>query len=341
MSDTNPVGANPIGRTMKAAVAPNPGGPEALQIVERPVPQPGCGEVLIKVAAAGLNGADLLQRQGRYPLPPGATDILGLECSGTVAALGPDAAGFKVGDEVCALLVGGGYAEYVAVPAVQCLKLPQRVGLVEAGGIMEVVMTVWSNVFEIGRLAPGERLLVHGGSSGIGTMAIQLARALGSTVYATAGSAEKCARCQALGAVRAINYKDEDFVEIVKRETQGAGVDVVLEMVGGPYVARDIAALAMGGRIVFIAQKLGSRVEVDFGLVQRKHLAITGSMLRPRPIAEKGRLVAAAAKAVWPLFARGEVKPVIDRTFPLAEAARAHAHMEEGQHIGKVLLTMD
>jgi NADPH2:quinone reductase len=205
--------------------------------------------VLIKVAAAGLNGADLLQRQGRYPLPPGATDILGLECSGTVAALGPDTAGFKIGDEVCALLVGGGYAEYVAVPAVQCLPVPHGVGLVEAGGVMEVVMTVWSNVFEIGRLAPGEKLLVHGGASGIGTMAIQLARALGSAVYATAGSAEKCARCQALGAARAINYKDEDFVEIVKRETQGAGVDVVLEMVAGPYIARDMAAMAPGGRI--------------------------------------------------------------------------------------------
>jgi len=311
-----------------------------LQVVERRVPQPGCGEVLIKVAAAGLNGADLLQRQGRYPMPPGAPDILGLECSGTVAALGLDAAGFKLGDEVCALLVGGGYAEYVAVPAVQCLPVPRGVGLVEAGGIMEVVMTVWSNVFEIGRLAPGETLLVHGGASGIGTMAIQLARTLGSTVYATAGSPEKCAACQALGAARAINYKDEDFVEITKRETQGAGVDVVLEMVGGPYLARDMAALAMGGRIVLIAQKLGSRVEIDFGLVQRKHLTLTGSMLRPRPVAEKGRLVAAAGKAVWPLFARGEVKPVVDSTFPLAEAARAHARMEEGAHIGKVLLTM-
>jgi putative PIG3 family NAD(P)H quinone oxidoreductase len=325
---------------MRAVAAPNPGGPEALQIVERPVPQPGCGELLIKVAAAGLNGADLLQRQGRYPLPPGATDILGLECSGTVAALGPDVSDWRVGDPVCALLVGGGYAEYCTAPAVQCLKLPPGVGLVEAGGIMEVVMTVWSNVFEIGRLAPGETLLVHGGASGIGTMAIQLARALGSTVYATAGSAEKCARCEALGAARAINYKDDDFVDIVKRETGGAGVDVVLEMVAGPYLARDMAALAVGGRIVLIAQKLGSRVEVDFGLVQRKHLTLTGSMLRPRPIAEKGRLVAAAGKAVWPLFARGHVKPVIDSTFPLAHAARAHAHMEEGAHIGKVLLTM-
>ena len=335
MSETNPAG-----RTMKAVVAPNPGGPEALQVVERPIPQPGCGELLIKVAAAGLNGADLLQRQGKYPLPPGATDILGLECSGTVAALGPEVSGWKVGDQVCALLVGGGYAEYVTAPAVQCLPVPQGVGLVEAGGIMEVVMTVWSNVFEIGRLAPGERLLVHGGASGIGTMAIQLANALGSAVYATAGSPEKCAACQALGAARAINYKDEDFVEIVKRETGGAGVDVVLEMVGGPYFARDMAALAMGGRIVLIAQKLGSRVEIDFAVVQRKHLAITGSMLRPRPVAEKARLVAAAGKAVWPLFARGRVKPVIDSTFPLAEAARAHARMEEGSHIGKVLLTM-
>ena len=329
-----------VPHTMKAALAPNPGGPEALQVVERPVPKPGCGEVLVKIAAAGLNGADLLQRQGRYPLPPGTTDILGLECSGTVAALGPDVTGWKIGDEVCALLVGGGYAEYVAVPAVQCLPLPRGVGLVEAGGIMEVVMTVWSNVFEIGRLAPGERLLVHGGSSGIGTMAIQLAHALGSTVYATAGSAAKCARCEALGAARAINYKDEDFVDIVKRETGGAGVDVVLEMVGGPYLARDMVALGIGGRIVLIAQKLGSRIEVDFGLVQRKHLTVTGSMLRPRPIAVKGRLVAAAGKAVWPLFARGRVKPVIDSTFPLAEAARAHTRMEEGSHIGKVLLTM-
>jgi NADPH2:quinone reductase len=328
-----------IGRPMMAIVAENPGGPEALRAVERPVPPPGPGEILIKIAAAGLNGADLLQRQGRYPMPPGANDILGLECSGTVAALGPGAAGFNIGDQVCALLIGGGYAEYVTVPAVQCLKLPRGVTLVEGGGIPEIANTVWTNVFEMGRLAPGESLLVHGGASGIGTMAIQLARALGSTVYATAGSAEKCRVCEALGASRAINYKEEDFVDIVKRETGGAGVDVILEMVGGTYLQRDLNALAFGGRIVMIALRLGTRVELDFGVVQRKHLAITGSMLRPRPIAEKGRLVAAVGKAVWPLIERGQVKPVVDSIFPLAEAARAHQRMESGAHIGKVLLT--
>jgi putative PIG3 family NAD(P)H quinone oxidoreductase len=329
-----------IGRSMTAIVVESPGGPEALRAVERPVPAPGPGELLLKVAAAGLNGADLLQRRGRYPIPPGTTDILGLECSGTVVALGQGAENFRVGDEVCALLIGGGYAEYVTVPAVQCLKLPRGVTLVEGGGIPEIANTVWTNVFEMGRLAPGESLLVHGGASGIGTMAIQLARALGSTVYATAGSAEKCRVCEVLGASRAINYKEEDFVDIVKRETGGAGVDVILEMVGGPYLQRDLNALAFGGRILMIALRLGTRVELDFGVVQRRHLSITGSMLRPRPIAEKGRLVAAVGKAVWPVIERGQIRPVVDSTFPLREAARAHERMESGAHIGKVLLTM-
>jgi NADPH2:quinone reductase len=235
-------------------------------------------------------------------------------------------------------LVGGGYAEYVVVPAVQCLPVPQGVTLVEAGGIPEVACTVWSNVFEIGRLAPGEGLLVHGGASGIGTMAIQLARALGSKVFATAGTPEKCRLCESLGASRAINYREEDFVDVVKRETHGNGVDVVLEMVAGPYLARDMAALAMGGRIVMIAQKLGSKVELDCGLIQRKHLTLTGSMLRPRPVAEKARLGAAVRKAVWPQIESGRTRPVVDSTFPLAEAAQAHQRMESGAHTGKVLL---
>jgi len=324
---------------MRAVIAEPPGGPEMLRIVERPVSRPGCGEVLIKVAAAGLNGADLLQRRGRYPLAPGMPDVLGLEASGVIVALGDGAAGWHVGDPVCALLVGGGYAEYCTAPAVQCLPVPHAVTLVEAGGLPEVAMTVWSNVFEIGALRPGERLLVHGGASGIGTMAIQLARALGSEVFATAGSAEKCRRCEALGASRAINYREEDFVEIVGRETAGAGVDVVLDMVGGTYLQRDLSILAQGGRLVMIAHKQGSKVELDCGLIQRRHLSLTGSGLRPRPLAEKGRLAAAVKKAVWPLIAAGRVRPVIDSTFPLAEAARAHQRMESGAHVGKVLLT--
>jgi putative PIG3 family NAD(P)H quinone oxidoreductase len=328
-------------RTMTAIVAPTPGGPEALRLVERPVPQPDHGEVMIKIAAAGLNGADLSQRLGRYDMPPGATDILGLEASGTIVALGDGVTEWKVGEQVCALLIGGGYAEYVTVPAVQCLPVPRGATLVDAAGLPEVVITVWLNVFDLAALRPGERLLVHGGASGIGTMAIQLARALGSRAYATAGSAEKCKRCEALGAVRAIDYKREDFVAVIAQETGGAGVDVILEMVGGDYLARDMTALAFGGRVAIIALKQGSKPAFDFSLFQRKDARMMGSRLRPRPISEKARLVTAVRKAVWPLIEDGRVKPVIDRTFAFKNVAQAHAYMESGAHAGKILLTMD
>jgi NADPH2:quinone reductase len=325
--------------TMMAIVAPTPGGPEALAKVERPVPRPGHGEVLLKVAAAGLNGADLSQRRGRYDMPPGATDILGLEAAGTVAAVGDGVTQWKPGDQVCALLIGGGYAEYVVVPAVQCLPVPRGVSLVEAAALPEVSITVWLNVFELAALRPGERLLVHGGASGIGSMAIQLARALGSQVYATAGSPAKCAHCEALGAARAIDYKREDFVTVIQQETAGAGVDVILEMIGGDYLQRGMSVLAFGGRLAIIALKNGSKMEFDFSVFQRKDAKMMGSRLRPRPIAEKARLVAAVRKAVWPLIEEGRVKPIVDRTFPLAAASQAHAYMESGAHIGKILLT--
>ena len=326
--------------TMTAIVAPTPGGPEALTKVERPVPRPGHGEVLIEVAAAGLNGADLTQRMGRYDMPPGATDILGLEASGTIMALGDGVTQWKLGDQVCALLIGGGYADYVAAPAVQCLPVPRGVTLIEAAALPEVAITVWLNVFELAALRPGGRLLVHGGAGGIGTMAIQLAHALGSQVYATAGSPQKCARCEALGAARAIDYRREDFVAVVSQETAGAGVDVILEMVGGDYLARDMTALAFGGRVAIIALKQGSKPAFDFSMFQRKDARMMGSRLRPRPIPEKARLVAAVRKAVWPLIEAGRVKPVVDRTFAFADVAQAHAYMESGAHIGKILLTM-
>src|SRR5690348_12446981 len=329
-----------IPRTMKAVVAPTPGGPEALKIVERPVPQPGFGEVLIEIAAAGLNGADLSQRLGRYEMPPGATDILGLEASGTIVAVGEGAAPWKQGDSVCALLIGGGYAQYVAAPAAQCLPVPRGLSLSEGAALPEVANTVWLNVFELAGLRPGERLLVHGGASGIGTMAIQLGHALGAQVYATAGSADKCARCVALGAKRAIDYKREDFVAAVMEETHGAGVDVVLEMIGGDYLQRDMTALAFGGRVAIIALKQGSKPPFDFSVFQRKDARMMGSRLRPRSLAEKARLVAEVRKAVWPLIEDGRVKPVVDRTFAFADVAQAHAYMESGVHVGKILLTM-
>lgn len=330
----------PIPETMKCVIAPKPGGLEALVIAERPVPQPGHGEVLIKIAAAGLNGADLSQRRGRYPMPPGATDILGLECAGEIAAVGAGVTRWRVGDKAAALLVGGGYAEYCTVPAVQCLPAPGNLSLIEAAALPECVMTVWSNVFELGRLAPGDTILVHGGASGIGTTAIQLAHALGARVFATAGNAEKCRRCEALGAVRAINYREEDFGAVVKDLTGGAGADVVLDMVGGEYLNRDLKIMAHGGRLVMIAFKLGSTVPIECSLISEREASITGSRLRPRPIPEKGRLVAAVRKAVWPLIADGRFKPVIDSTFRFADVARAHERLESGAHIGKVMLTM-
>ncbi len=309
------------------------------RIVERPVPAPGHGEVLIKVAAAGVNGADLSQAKGRYPVPPGATDILGLEASGEIVAIGDGVSSRKKGERVCALLIGGGSAHYVNVPAVQCLPVPTNLTPIEAAALPECVITVWLNVFELGALKPGDRVLFHGGSSGIGTTAIQIARALGAEIYATAGSAEKCRRCEELGAKRAINYNAEDFVAVIEREVGPKSLDLILDMVGGDYVMRNARLLAQGGRLVMIAAKKGSKIEFDYQALTEKDARLTGSRLRPRPIAEKGRLVAAVKKAVWPLIADGRFKPVIDATYPLADIAKAHAHME-GAHIGKILLTI-
>lgn len=308
-------------------------------LIDRPVPTPGPGEILLKIAAAGVNGADLSQAKGRYPVPPGATDILGLEAAGEITALGAGVTQWKIGDKVCALLVGGGYADYVAVPAVQCLPVPKGLSVVEAAALPECVITVWLNVFELGALKPGDRLLVHGGSSGIGTTAIQIARAFGHSIVATAGSAEKCRRCAQLGAAVAIDYTAQDYVEIIEKDFGRRSIDVALNMVGGDYVMRDIRLLAQGGRLVMIAAKKGSKIEFDYQALTEKDGRLTGSRLRPRPIPEKGRLVAAVKKAVWPLIEDGRFKPVIDKTYPLDAIDAAHAHMG-GAHIGKILLTM-
>jgi len=315
-----------------------PGGPEVLVLATGPVPRPATGEVLIRVAAAGINRPDILQRTGNYPPPPGASPILGLEVSGTVAALGAEVAGWHEGDAVCALVAGGGYAEYCVAPAPQCLPVPKGVALVDAAGLPETFFTVWTNVFDRGRLAAGESFLVHGGSSGIGTTAIQLARAFGARVFATAGSPEKCAVCRDLGAERAIDYRQEDFVAVLKEATQGRGVDVILDMVGGPYVEKNLRSLALEGRLVQIAFLQGSKVTLDLAHLMMRRQTITGSTLRPRPVAEKAAIARNLRDKVWPLIEAGKVRPVIDRTFPLAEAAAAHRLMESSAHIGKILL---
>lgn len=318
-----------------------PGDPDVLVAVERPTPTPAAGEVLIKVAAAGVNRPDVFQRRGRYPPPPGASDIIGLEVAGVVDRLGPDVDRFRVGDVVCALVAGGGYAEYCAAPSPQVLPVPRGLDLISAAAIPETYFTVWTNVFERGRLVRGESLLVHGGSSGIGTTAIQLARARGARAFATAGSADKCAACERLGAERAVNYRTEDFVAVVKEATGGRGVDVVLDMVGGDYFARNIDALALDGRLVEIATLTGARAEVNIQTIMQRRLTITGSTLRARPIEEKGRIAAALREHVWPLLESGAVKPIIFKTFPLREAAAAHALMESSDHIGKIVLTIE
>ena len=328
--------ANALPAEMTVIVTPEPGGPEALVPGRRPVPAPGPGEVLIRIAAAGVNRADCMQRAGTYPLPPGASDIIGLECSGVVAALGAGVNGWAVGDPICALLSGDGYGEYTAAPVAQCMAVPEGVDLVDAGGLPETYCTVWANVFQASALQPGETFLVQGGSSGIGVAAIQLAKAWGCTVLATAGSAEKAAACEALGADRAINYREEDFVAVA-REAAG-GVDVILDMVGGDYIPRQLELLNHGGRLCFVAMMRGSRVEADFGLVQRKHLVVTGSMLRPRSVEEKGRICREVQDYAWPRFASGELRPVTHARFPLAAAAAAHRLMESSAHIGKILL---
>ncbi|MCH7931640.1 MAG: NAD(P)H-quinone oxidoreductase [Proteobacteria bacterium] len=326
--------------TMTAIEIAEPGGPDVLRAAERPTPEPGLGEVLVKVAAAGVNRPDVLQRKGGYPPPPGASDIPGLEIAGTVVALGPGAGRWRIGDRVCGLVTGGGYAEYCAVPTVQCLPVPADYDMVKAAALPETFFTVWTNVFQRGRLEGGERFLVHGGSSGIGTTAIQIAHARGARVFATAGSAGKCAACERLGAERAINYRDEDFVAVVKELTGGEGVDVILDMVGGDYIARNVAALRTGGRLVYIAFLGGSKVELDFLPMMLKRATITGSTLRPRGVEEKGVIAGELEREVWPLLDSGRIGPVIDSTFPLAQAADAHRRIDAAEHIGKIVLTI-
>lgn len=317
-----------------------PGPPEVLVPDRMEVPAPGPGEVLIKVAAAGINRPDVLQREGGYPPPPGATNVPGLEVAGTVAAVGADVERWRAGDQAMALVSSGGYAEYCIAPAPQVLPIPQGLTATEAGGIPETFFTVWTNVFERGRLGQGESFLVHGGSSGIGTTAIQLAHAFGATVFATVGNADKQRACEALGARRAIDYRSEDFVEVVKAETGGKGVDVILDMVGGPYVERNLQALAIEGRLVQIAWLQGPKVQANFMQLMLKRLTWTGSTLRPRSIEQKGLIASALEARVWPLLAAGKVKPLIHATFPLREAAAAHRLMESSQHVGKIVLTV-
>ncbi len=322
---------------MRAVEITKPGGPEVLQMTQRPMPVAGHGQVVLKVAYAGVNRPDALQRAGMYAPPPTASDLPGLEASGTVVAIGDGVAGLSVGDQVCALLPGGGYAEYVMTPAAHCLPVPDGLSLKEAACLPETFFTVWSNVFTRGGLKAGERFLIHGGSSGIGTTAIQLANAFGARVFVTAGSAEKCAACVALGAEKAINYKEEDFVEVMKAE---GGADLVLDMVGGDYIPRNIKVLANDGRLVQIAFLQGPVVELNFAMMMMKRLTITGSTLRPQSDLAKSRIAQELREAVWPLIAAGKVKPVMDSTFDLSEAADAHACMESSGHIGKIVLTV-
>ncbi|MGE0210629.1 MAG: NAD(P)H-quinone oxidoreductase [Parvibaculaceae bacterium] len=324
--------------TMTAIGIESPGGPEVLKPVKLPRPAPKEGEVLVKVAAAGVNRPDVLQRKGGYPPPPGAPETPGLEIAGEVVALGAGTSRYRIGDKICALVAGGGYAEYCAVAEANALPVPKGLTLAEAAAIPETFFTVWTNVFERGALKRGETLLVHGGSSGIGTTAVMLGAAMGARVFATAGSDEKCRACEALGAERAINYRSEDFADVVLAATGKKGADVVLDMVGGDYIAKNIKVAARDGRIVNIAYLNGSKAEVDFLPVMLKRLTLTGSTLRIRPVAEKAKIAEALEKHVWPLIEEGKVKPQLFRTFPLKDAAAAHALMESSAHIGKIVL---
>jgi len=321
--------------TMQAVEITAPGGPDVLQLTERPVPQPGPSDVVIRVAWAGVNRPDALQRAGSYAPPPTASDLPGLEASGEIVALGANVSQWTVGDTVCALLPGGGYAEYVSTPAAHCLPVPNGMGLKEAACLPETYFTVWSNVFQRGGLQAGERFLLHGGSSGIGTTAIQLAHHFGARVFATAGSAAKCQTCTDLGAERAINYRDEDFVEVLRAE---GGADLILDMVGGDYIVRNLKALAEDGRLVQIAFLQGPKAEVNFAPLMTRRLTITGSTLRPQSDLAKARIAESLREQVWPLLDAGRIGPVMDSEFPLAEAAQAHARMEKGDHIGKIVL---
>jgi putative PIG3 family NAD(P)H quinone oxidoreductase len=323
---------------MKHVAMTAPGGPEVLHVGKGPTPQPGKGEVLVKVAAAGINRPEVLQRKGAYPPPPGVTPILGLEIAGEVVALGEGVQRLKIGDKVCALVSGGGYAEYCPAPEPQCLPIPKPLSLVEAAAVPETFFTVWTNVFERGGLKEGETFLVHGGTSGIGTTAIQLAHAFGARVLATAGSDEKCAFCRKIGAEEAINYRTQDFVAEVKRITEGKGVNLILDMVGGAYIEKNLRSLAMDGRLVQIAFLQPSKVELDLMPVMLKRLTVTGSTLRPRTVEQKGAIAEALRAKVWPLLDAGRVRPIMAKTFKMDEAAEAHRLMESSQHIGKIVL---
>lgn len=327
---------------MRAITIPTPGGPDVLALTEVPDPEPGPGEVLLEVTAAGVNRADLLQRQGVYPAPPGVpADIPGLECSGQIAVLGEGVTGWQIGDEVCALLAGGGYAEQVVVPAGQLMTVPEGMALLAAAALPEAVCTVWSNVFQVAALQPGEVLLVHGGSSGVGTTAIQLASRFGARVCCTAGSPAKLARCRELGAELAINYRDEDFVEQVRKATDGRGADVVLDIIGAAYLSRNLDVLAAGGRLVVIGTQGGSRGELDLRVLLGKRASVTATSLRSRPLLEKAAIVAATQAGTWPMYESAAVRPVIDRILPLADAATAHRIVEASEHIGKIVLIPD
>lgn len=325
---------------MLAIEIKTPGGPEVLVPCDRPTPEPAQGEVLIRVAAAGINRPDVFQRQGNYAPPPGASDLPGLEVAGEI--IGGDLAGssFKVGDPVCALVAGGGYAEYCVAPAAQCLPIPAGLSMVEAAGLPETYFTVWSNVFDRGALAPGESLLVHGGASGIGTTAIQLATALGHKVFATVGSDDRVKAVEALGATKGINYKTQDFVEEIKRLTDKQGVHVILDMVAGDYIDRDLKCLADDGRVVIIATLGGSKSTFNASELMRRRLTVTGSTLRPRPVAFKGAIAQKLQAQVWPLLSSGKIKPIIHATLPLRDAAKGHAMMEAGEQVGKIILTV-
>jgi putative PIG3 family NAD(P)H quinone oxidoreductase len=324
---------------MRAVIATEPGGPEVLTVTQLADPVPAAGEVVIDVVGTAVNRADTLQRQGFYPPPKGASDVLGLECSGTISAVGPDVEGWQVGDEVCALLAGGGYAEKVAVPAGQVMPVPDGIDLVTAGALPEVACTVWSNVFMVGGLQPEETLLVHGGAGGIGTMAIQLAHALGARVAVTAGSAEKLELCRSLGADVTINYREQDFVEEIRNATDGRGADVILDNMGAAYLGRNVDALATEGRLVIIGMQGGTKAELDIGKLLRKRGAVAATSLRARPVADKAAICAAVVEHVWPLVADGTVKPVVHTTLPLERAGEAHQLMEDSGHVGKIVLT--
>ncbi|MBE9666976.1 NAD(P)H-quinone oxidoreductase [Mucilaginibacter boryungensis] len=324
---------------MKAIIITQPGGPEVLELTERPKPMPGNGEVLIKVHAAGINRPDVAQRKGNYPPPPGAPqDIPGLEVAGTIEAVGSNVTRWKVGDKVCALVIGGGYAEYCSAPEGQCLPVPDNLSFVEAASLPETFFTVWSNVFDRARIQPGESLLAHGGSSGIGVTAIQMAKALGNKVYVTAGSDEKCKFCDDLGAYKAINYKTQNFRDEINRLTDGKGVDVILDMIGGDYTPNNLQCLANDGRLVIINTMNGKDVQVDLSLVMRKRLTITGSTLRNRDVEFKSAIAKELEKHIWPLLQSEKIKPVIYKVFPANEAADAHRLMESSEHIGKIVL---